>query len=205
MSWVGTPERRGMGATSLTTFIPYALDGNLGPTWNGIFESLPADGWAAILDHDAMFTTPIWYKQVMKAIARYPEGTFSCVSNRIGVESRWQSVNHDDMAADEHDMRAHRIHGAMLAKDGTITDVTDKELMAGMFFVMSKKTYDMIGPFPNGLRGLDNAIHAWIRQKGLRLYCIEGLYVYHWYRADGHNAVSSSLRYNWRDEKRQTA
>lgn len=186
-----------MGTPHLTTFIPYALDGNLGPVWNGIFESLSPDGWAAILDHDAMFTTHIWYKQVVKAIEAYPDGTFSCISNRIGQESRWQSVSRDDIAGDEHDMRVHRVHGAMVANDQSITDVTGKELMAGMFFVMSRKTYDVIGPFPNGLRGLDNTLHMRVKGHGLRLYCINGLYVYHWYRADGHNAVAGSLQYHW--------
>ena len=189
-----------MGNTSLTTFIPYAADGNLGPAWNSVFKSLPADGWAAILDHDAMFTTPIWYKQIMRAIAQYPDGTFSCTSNRIGQESRWQSVNRYDMTGDEHDIREHRVHGAMMAKDDSITDVTDKELMAGMFFAMSAKTYDKIGPFPNGLRGLDNTLHVRLRKKGLKLYCINGLYVYHWYRADGQNAVAGSLVHNWMNE-----
>lgn len=189
-----------MGAPNLTTFIPYALDGNLGPVWDGIFESLPEDGWAAILDHDVMFTTTIWYRQIAKAIKAYPDGTFSCISNRIGQESRWQSVSRDDMPGDEHDMREHRIHGALLARDESITDVTEAELMAGMFFVMSKKTYRIIGPFPNGLRGLDNTIHIRLRKHGLRLYCINGLYVYHWYRADGFNAVAGSLQYHWKNE-----
>ena len=186
-----------MGNPSLTTFIPYAPDGNLGPIWNEILESLPADGWAAILDHDAMFTTPVWYKQVMRAIKEQPLGTFSCVSNRIGVESRWQSTSRDDMDAGEHDIRSHRILGAELSKDRTLTDVTDRELMAGMFFVISKKTYRIIGPFPNGLRGLDNTLHMRLRMKSLRLYCINGLYLYHWYRADGHNAVAGSLQHHW--------
>lgn len=87
-----------------------------------------------------------------------------------------------------------------MAKDTSITDVTDQELMAGMFFAMSAKTYDKIGPFPNGLRGLDNTLHVRLRKKGLKLYCINGLYVYHWYRADGQNAVAGSLVHNWMNE-----
>lgn len=186
-----------MGTPNLTTYIPYAMDGNLGPVWNRIFESLPEDGWAAILDHDAMFTTPIWYKQIVRAIKEQPLGTFSCISNRIGVESRWQSANRNEVEASDHDVRSHRVFGAMQSHDKTLTDVTERELMAGMFFVMSKRTFDIIGPFPNGLRGLDNSLHVRLRMKGLKLYCINGLYLYHWYRADGRNAVAGSLQYHW--------
>ncbi len=189
-----------MGNPLLTCYIPYAVDGNLGPVWNQILSSLPDDGWAAFLDHDACFTTPIWYRQILAAIKQYPEGTFSCISNRIGQSSRWQSVNRNDMDAKEHDMRAHRILGAEMTEDKTITDVTDDELMAGMFFVISKKTFDLIGPFPDGLRGLDNALHVRLRLKGLKLYCINGLYTYHWYRADGACPVAGSLCYHWAND-----
>lgn len=189
-----------MGNPALTCYIPYALDGNLGPVWNRILESLPEDGWAVFLDHDAMFTTSIWYRQVVRAIKEQPEGTFSCISNRIGMSSRWQSVNRNEMDADEHDVRAHRIHGAMQAKDKTLTDVTEDELMAGMFFVISKKTFNQIGAFPDGLRGLDNTLHVRLRRKGLKLFCINGLYLYHWYRADGRNAVAGSLCCHWMNE-----
>jgi GT2 family glycosyltransferase len=181
---------------SLTTFIPYALDGNLGPVWNGILDSLPEGGWAAFLDHDAMFTTPVWYKQIVYAIKEQPLGTFSCLSNRIGQESRWQSVDRDKVDAGEHDIRDHRVFGAMQTQDKTLTDVTDKELMAGMFFVISKATFQIIGPFPNGLRGLDNTLHMRLRKNGLKLYCINGLYLYHWYRADGRNYVEGSLQHH---------
>lgn len=186
-----------MGNPYLTAFIPYAIDGNLGPVWNEILSGLPDDGWAAFLDHDAMFTTPVWYEQVVRAIKQEPLGTFSCVSNRIGQESRWQSVGRCEMDADEHDIRSHRIFGAIQAQDQTLTDVTDRELMAGMFFVISKQTFNKIGPFPNGLRGLDNTLHVRLRQHGLKLYCVNGLYLYHWYRADGHNAVAGSLQHHW--------
>ena len=186
-----------MGAPNLTTFIPYALDGNLGPIWNNLLNSLPEDGWAAFLDHDAMFTTPIWYKQIIRAIKEQPLGTFSCISNRIGQESRWQSIDRQNMKADEHDIREHRVFGAMQAQNQTLTDVTGKELMAGMFFVISKQTFKKIGPFPNGLRGLDNTLHVRLKAHGLKLYCINGLYLYHWYRADGRNHVAGSLQYHW--------
>lgn len=194
-----------MGNPHLTTYIPYALDGNLGPVWNRILESLPDDGWAAFLDHDAQFTTPIWYRQIVRAIKQEPLGTFSCISNRIGQSSRWQSVNRNEMSAGEHDMRAHRIQGSIQTADKTLTDVTEEELMAGMFFVISKRTFDLIGPFPDGLRGLDNALHVRLRLKGLKLYCINGLYLYHWYRADGQNAVAGSLQYHWMNDVQHAA
>jgi hypothetical protein len=88
---------------------------------------------------------PIWYRQIVRGFAE-PPCTFSCISNRIGQSSRWQSVNRNEMAGNEHDVRAHRITGIQ-ANDKDLTDVTEDELMAGMFFVISKRTFDLIGPF----------------------------------------------------------
>ncbi len=199
---MGTFRSRNLGDKSinLTCYIPYALDGNLGPVWNHILEGLPEDGWAVFLDHDAMFTTPIWYRQIEQAIKKEPLGTFSCISNRIGQSSRWQSVNRNEIESDDHDIRSHRIQGSIMTRDKTLTDVTEEELMAGVLIVISKRTYDLIGPFPDGLRGLDNALHVRLRLKGLKLYCINGLYLYHWYRADGHCPVAGSLQYHWMND-----
>jgi hypothetical protein len=49
------------------TYIPYApssINKNIGAVYNGFMNMISDDDWACFLDHDAMFTTLDWYKQL---------------------------------------------------------------------------------------------------------------------------------------------
>ena len=74
-----------------------------------------------------------------------------------------------------------------------LRDVTGESLMSGVVILLSKQTWHMLGGFQEGFLGVDNAIHQAARDRGCRVYLMEGVYVYHWYRADAisHAGVSS--------------
>ena len=174
------------------TFVAYALDWNYGRACNEMISALPEDAWACFLDHDAMFTTPIWYRQLCEAIAREPDGTFVARTNRAGKplvgiadsKVRWQIPIGTDM--ENHDMRYHRALGAKLAKDSALRDVTDTlSFMCGVMFLISKATWRLIGGFREAWGGMDWALHSDLKRAGRRLFCLQGVYVYHWKRADG--------------------
>lgn len=74
------------------TFVPYALDLNLGAAYNRCLGLLGPEDWAIFMDHDAMPTTPQWYRQIVEAIAFRPQaGAFVAMANRIGPT--WQQVD----------------------------------------------------------------------------------------------------------------
>ncbi len=56
--------------------------------------------------------------------------------------------------------------------------------MSGVVILLSKQTWIQLGGFASGFLGVDNAIHQAARDHGHRVYLMEGVYVYHWYRAD---------------------
>ena len=64
------------------THIPYApkeSDKNIGFAYNKFMEMLPSEGdWGCFLDHDAMFTTKSWYKQLNDIIEDKNYDAFPC-------------------------------------------------------------------------------------------------------------------------------
>lgn len=179
--------------TKILTCIPFSPDKNLGRAYNQIMEGIPEDGWACLLDGDVMFTTGKWHAQLLSAIEKEPEGTFCAMTNRVGPKGQrngWQRVEIDP---DEHDIKVHRKLGAELAEDDSLLDVTEEgKMMAGMMILISKKTWKAIGGFVDGLRGVDYQMHLGIRKAGLKLFCIKGLYVYHWKQGDGKSQVKGT-------------
>ena len=64
-------------------------------------------------------------------------------------------------------------------------DVTSEREPNGMCIIISKKVWLEIGGCANGLHYLDRLVWASVKLMGRRIYLIEGVYMYHWHRADG--------------------
>ncbi len=193
----------GYGMPLILSCVPYDLDWNLGRAYNRVMENLPDDGWACLLDHDAMFTTGVWYRQLVDAIEREPRGTFTCVTNRIGdpndSRQHWQRAEHAE--AKSNDVAAHRQYGQSRVEIPNLRDVTKKFfLMGGVLILISKEAWRDMGGFKDGLRGVDYAAHIALRKAGRRIFCIEGLYLYHWKRADGSKFPKGTPICDWRGE-----
>ena len=116
-------------------------------------------------------------------MAAHPEPcVLTCRTNRVG--SPWQRVAGVD--PDNHTMNYHREVGRQLAErfGDRLTDATAESLMSGVVILLSKRTWQLLGGFSSGFLGVDNQLHAQARKCGAPVYLIEGVYVYHWYRAD---------------------
>lgn len=164
----------------LFAMTPFALDRNLGAAYNQALEVLPADAWACFLDHDAMYSTRHWYAQLVEAIAFLPEaGAFVATCNRIGAY--WQQTGDKHC----HDIAKHRQYGEQRRRVRTLLDVTETKGFGGVAFALSKAAWREVGGFRDGLLCVDHAMHFALRDRGRRIYLLEGLYVYHWRRAFG--------------------
>lgn len=168
---------------ALITAIAYDTEKNLGRAYNEIMGTVCPGDWVSFLDHDALFTTRDWYRQLLTAIDNNPQaGLFTAVTNRIG--------NKEQVPADapkSHDMRDHFAYGKQrLEQYGTsATDITRRHLVSGVLMCLSHQTWEEMGGFAEGFFGVDNQAHRDIRRIGKRIYMLPGLYLYHWYRADG--------------------
>ena len=166
-------------------FIAYAQGDkeNLGKTYNEYMELVGEKDWACFLDHDAMFTTGDWFKQLEKIIVANPQyDLLTACTNRIGnPEQKLQKL------LDTHDITYHRGIGARLQKQcGTdVNDVTVTHAISGVVMLVSKAAWKKAGGFKDGFLGLDNDFHQRVKKADFKVGVMKGIYVYHWYRADG--------------------
>lgn len=165
---------------TLHPLMPYALDRNLGAAYNRAMALLPDEDWACFLDHDMMLTTRDWYRQLVEAIAFYPEaGAFVAVTNRI--DAVWQRAAEAD--PDNHDIGYHTTIGLARQQRRTLLDITDTKGFGGVCFAISKAAWAEAGGFADGLLCVDHSIHFRLRAINRRIYLLESLYVYHRRRA----------------------
>lgn len=165
----------------VVTAMPYADDRNYGRACNEVMALLPDDGWAVILDHDAMFTTREWHRQITAAIVAQPRGCFTVKVNRVYCPfQRTEGVD-----PQSHDVRYHRGVGQRLQAQGLrLRDVTDDREPSGVVMILSKQAWREAGGFPQGLHYVDRMMWLALKHVGRRIYLIEDLYLYHWWRGD---------------------
>ncbi len=172
------------------TYIPYAprtANKNIGEVYNGFMAMIPEGDWACFLDHDAMFTTLDWYQQLEEIVGAIEQsnpqsvGLLTTCTNRIGnLEQIADSV--DPLC---HDIYYHRSLGKQRQlKFGNSLRECD-HLISGVVILISKSIWQKTKGFIDGFLGVDNNIDQQIRSLGYKSYIMDGVYCYHWYRADG--------------------
>lgn len=162
-------------------FIPYDTEENVGRAYNHYMELIEDDDWACFIDHDAMFTTPDWFKQIQKVIAANPEyGCLSAIANRVGNPA--QKVAN---LQDTHDILYHRKIGKLIQQQqGTkVNDATNTHCISGVVILVKKSVWKKAGGFADGFLGVDNDFHTRVVKAGEKVGVMRGLYLYHFYRA----------------------
>lgn len=173
---------------TMTAYAPAKHGKDLGYAYNESMERLRDSDWACFIDHDALWTTPKWYRQLETIVAGLTQpALLTAVTNRVGC--KWQRAG---VEIHNHDYNYHRKIGAdRYARFGTqLRDVTDESLLSGVVMLFPKSLWRAWGGCPSGFLGVDNELHKRTRKAGHRVYLMEGVYVYHWYR-DG---ATSKLR-----------
>ncbi len=163
------------------TVMPFALDRNYGSMCNYHMSLIPNGDWLCIMDHDCMWTTRDWYRQLTEVTDLYPDAAFTCVTNRIA--STWQQAHEVDK--DNHDIAYHRMIGKQRAEKRTLLNVTHTRGWGGVVMCLSKAQWLKTKGFPDGLLCVDHGMFFGLRDAGYRIYMLENAYVYHWRRANG--------------------
>ena len=165
----------------LCAYTPWSDNGNLGNAYNRIMERLRPGEWAIFLDHDAMTLTNDFWKDMQNAMDIHPSaGAIVTWTNRCGnPRQKAKTPSNDDIA--QHTLRAEAIRKEYGQRT---TDITS-ERMTGVCFAVSRDAWDKIGPFDSGFGEIDN---GWARKcvaGGLRIWRMDGVYVYHQRRTNG--------------------
>ena len=160
--------------TKIDVRIPFRPGGQLGAEYNHIMNETNCD-WVLFLDHDLFLCNPHWYLLCQKAIQQYPSaGMFSCWTNRLG-----RTMQRDETAPQTDIIHDHRGH-ARSTFEKYQYGCTEIDKCSGMFLLISKKAWQAVGGFPGvGIFKEDWDFSRRLVQKGLKLYRIDGLYVYH--------------------------
>ena len=171
------------------TYIPYAprsMHKNIGAVYNNFMKMLPEGDWACFLDHDAMFTTLDWYQQLEEIIEglklSHPQaGLLTTCTNRIGnFEQRISGIEPQN-----HDIYYHRKIGKQRQIEYGNSLRECEYLISGVVILISKEIWKKTVGFTDGFWGVDRDIDQKVRDLGYKTYIMDGVYCYHWYRADG--------------------
>ena len=171
---------------------PYA-EGNLGRACNDAIRYAPTD-WVCLRDADTMPLHPNWRALCAAAIERFPDaGLFTCWTSAI-----WRARNSpeplvpDSAPAVLQSMGAH-LECARRIWDRyrfSVTELTD--VRVGLFFhLTNRKAWTQSGGYPG--QGMFDEDHGYCRalsNAGLKVYRIDGLYVYHLGSKRGHREHS---------------
>ena len=164
--------------------VAWSTELNIGAYYNSVMERLKSDEYACFLDADAMFLSNDCGALIEHYVGKYPEcGLFTCRTNR--VNANYQVYGYWDI----EDIRYHRHIAKELSRDDSIRDITNEAmLLSGVLILIRKSLWEEIGKFkPIGLKTVDNDIHLKARNCSKRVYMMNGIYVYHWYRGGVRN------------------
>ena len=162
-------------------FTPYSLSRNIGEAYNEYMEMIkdPND-FACFIDGDTRFCYSLFGHQIQGVINDNPDLEYAtCKTNRVYCS--WQLVKNawDLDEADKHNVLAAELWAAHKTE---ISDKTNKDLMSGVMILLKKSAWLKYGRFRDGMLGVDNDYHQRVKNKGGKLYLMEGIYLYHWYR-----------------------
>jgi hypothetical protein len=162
--------------------LPWDSNKNIGKYLNEVMSKLDDDDWLCIMDCDTIHTTTFFGKRIEEIIDKNPEYQLFVPYTNRGVD--WQIPS--GTSWESNDMLYHRNIGEDLwISNGTnVINVTyNKPEVWGVSLLMSKKTWGIIGNFTENLmNGFDTDVHIKVKNSGLKVGLMTGIYVYHWYR-----------------------
>lgn len=171
----------------IPTIIPYMGEKKIGAAYNREMEKLDEDGWAILMDFDAMIMNPNWQEICERAIDKYEStaGLFTCFTNRIRQEHQIAP----GVDTENFDMEYHRAIARSLwrKRRGAIRDHTKTRgcRFSGFFMLTSKTVWRRVGGFKtDSFFHVDVDYYDKVVQKGFRTFLIEDLYCFHMYKRE---------------------
>lgn len=163
-------------------YAPKSYGMNLGRCYNEYMERLNDDDIALFIDHDAMFVSDSW-AEIVNDITRQKGDEISLFIGQTNrINNPYQRLN---LLEENHRIEDHRIFADEVADRFSSSTVECSKLpsSSGVVIMLSKKTWNK-HKFTDGFLKVDNNIHLSHRASGDPVYLMQGLFVYHFYRAD---------------------
>lgn len=163
-------------------YAPKSYGMNLGRCYNEYMERLEDDEFAIFIDHDAMFVSDSWVDIVNELSSKHSNDVALFIARTNRINNPYQRLN---LLENNHRIEDHKIFAAELHKQYSYTTTECAQLpsSSGVVLMLSKKTWKS-HKFSDGFLKVDNNIHISHRGSGDPVYMMNGLHVYHFYRAD---------------------
>ena len=161
-------------------FTPYDLSKNLGLAYNQYMRLIPDEDTACFTDGDCCFLTPNFGTIIQQYAEAYPDAVLTCYTNRIHPLSKQLDQGQMDEQCNIREL----ISKAESMKHLTsVTEILPGEGLSGMLLVVPKKVW-MVIPFieNEGCLGVDTDFRIRLHQKGIKIFIMDCLLVFHIYR-----------------------
>jgi GT2 family glycosyltransferase len=162
--------------------IPWNSDKNIGKSYNETMNMVRDNDWVCFLDGDAVHTTSFFGTRIEQVIDNNPGySMFTCYTNRVNCS--WQIAPNIDKKS--NDQKYHREFGEKLWKQNgvKVIDATKLQLLSGVMILINKNAWQKVGGFKEEkMLSVDNDIHNRIKNAGMKVGLMTGIYVQHWYR-----------------------
>lgn len=160
---------------------PYSTEKNLGKAYNEEMELIPDGDAACFTDGDILFLTPDFGDIITKYYQQYPNSVLTCWTNRIHQLAKDQFKN---------EIISTNVKDHLTVKQGCTTATNIEGPVSGFLLVVPKAVWqkhrfsevNKYNPDQPNLLGVDNEWTNRIRQNGIQVKRMNGVYVWHTYR-----------------------
>ena len=162
--------------------IPWDTGKNIGAAYNRTMEIVHEDDWVCFVDGDALMCSTYFGKQIEAVVANNSFDLYSCMTNRV---SSYQADRTRKDLWDSDNIRRHRKEATIRWEEHghRCEDVSkNTKKISGVIILLPKRTWLRVGPFMDGMLGVDNDYHRRVVEGGGSVGLMRGIYVYHWYR-----------------------
>ena len=167
---------------TIRIFNSYRTDKDLGRACNQDMALLSNEDWACLMDYDTCFLLPSTISHLYQYAERFSHvGMFTCFTNRIHELSSAQYLG--KAPSEDFDIRNHiEIARNQERKLYEATPLTKE--VSGFLMLISKRTWNQF-KFREGIGclGVDNSFCWELMASGKSIYRMDGIYVWHTYRA----------------------
>lgn len=162
---------------------PYAVDKNIGKSYNEACALIPGGDWICIRDGDTMFTSPDWGRRVQEVAENANSSGFSLIgakTNRIGGICDHSLVTG---VFDVEDMSFHaKLENEVWDNWKDSIRMTRAHDPIGGFFMLFPQFWWQATYFPENCITFDIGFTNRIRSLGGKVGIATGIYLYHFYR-----------------------
>jgi GT2 family glycosyltransferase len=160
--------------------IPYDSGKRLGYAYNQAFRNIPSAEVLCLRDGDTCWLTPDYMIHIDQYHRLYPDAVLTCFTNRVSPLSKPQLLT--GSVDPNPDLRNHLKLAEKQKKDlYKVTEITRD--ISGVCMIVPRAVWEKF-PFDEELLclGVDTYWNRKIREAGIKILLMQGVYIFHSYR-----------------------